>query len=213
MIRVLAILITIASAPFAEARVDVKSLAKPQPLYELNRKRLYAIGTAEGSNDAITIVNGRIYVTHFETPTTGKSAKPVLKIDDSFKTRAANLIFSNVNSWHEAQLSGEARTPENLGPLMNKVLKDTGYELPGRFPFLVKGKISKLVVQGNEHKALSGIIVGFLTKSFADNPAGNPRVPTLTLNMHFVDDAGKIVGAVDNFHIDAKNNVALFLPR
>ncbi len=218
-----AIFLLLTAAITANARVDVKSLPEPRPLFELPRKAMYAIGKAEGSNDTITVLNGRIYTTRYETKASaGKSEKPVLKIDPSFKTRAAVLTYATVNNWHEAQLAGETRTPANLGPLMNKMLKETGYELAGRFPFMIKGKITEIHIASGtteipikiSEKQISGIIVGFMTKIYVDDQTRpNMKVPQFRLDMNFVDDAGKTIGTVEDFKLDEKNNVALFMPR
>ncbi len=223
MRNAVAIFLLSMAAMTAHARVDVKSLGEPRPLFELPRKALYAIGKAEGSNDTITVLNGRIYTTRYEIKSSaGKPEKPVLKIDTSFKTRAAVLTYATVNNWHEAQLAGETRTPSNLAPLMNKMLKETGYELAGRFPFMIKGKITEIhLASGTSEnlvkiyeRQISGIIVGFLTKIFVDDQAqpGN-KIPQFRLDMNFVDDAGKTIGAVEDFNLDEKNKVALFMPR
>ena len=217
-----AIVLLLLATATTHARVDVKSLVKPRPLFELPRKALYAIGKAEGSNDTITVLNGRIYTTRFETKAAGKSEKPVFKIDTSFSTRAAVLTYATVNNWHEAKLTGETRTPANLGPFMNKMLKETGYELAGRFPFMIKGKITELHLASGasdnpvkiSEKQISGIIVGFLTKIFVDDQAQpGKKIPQFRLDMNFVDDAGKTIGAVEDFNLDEKNKVALFMPR
>jgi hypothetical protein len=211
--------------PFTvQARVEVKSLGEPKALYEFNRKGLYAIGRTDDLNSLVTVLNGRIYITRYSN--IGTSSKPTLQIDDSFKTRVASLTYANVTSWTEAQLAGEARTAISLGSVMNKVLKDTGYELPGRFPFLLKGKIAKITINAGtterpvkiSEKQIDGIIVGFLTKSFKTNTdqtghqAGS-RTPEFKLEMHFVDTDEKKVGEVEDFTIGEKNNVALFMPR
>ncbi len=223
MMHVFAVFLFLSAAATAHARVDVKTLNEPRPLFELPRKALYAIGKAEGSNDTITVLNGRIYTTRYEKKASaGESEKPTLKIDTSFKTRAAVLTYATVNNWHEAQLAGEARTPSNLGPLMNKMLKETGYERAGRFPFMIKGKITKIhLVSGTSdspvkisEKQISGIIVGFLTKIFVDDSSQpGAKIPQFRLDMNFVDDAGKTIGVVEDFNLDEKNKVALFMPR
>lgn len=209
----ISLVFSLLTTPVALARVEVKSLATPKALYELNRKEMYAIGRAETPGDAITILNGRIYVTHFEST----KGKPVLRVNDSFKTRATALDFSNVHSWNEAPLAGQERNSGNLGPLINKVLKDSGYELPGRFPFLIKGKIGSIQIAGEttekmpvkiSERRLSGVVIGFLTKSISKD-----QQPEFKLDMNFVDDAGKVVGTVEYFTIDAKNNATLFVAR
>lgn len=184
----------------ASARVDVKAVDKPKALYELKLKYMYAIGMAEDSVAPITVLNGRVYI--LRTSPNGET-----KIDDSMKARTSSLLVTHVKNWTEAQLAGEARTPANLGPFMNTVLKKTGYELPGVFPFLIKGNFASIVVEKVPSKKMDGILVGFLTKTLP--PDHSPA--QFKMDMHFVDSSGKRVGRVSDFAINADTKATLFL--
>ena len=87
---------------------------------------------------------------------------------------------------------------------------------------MIKGTISEIhIVSGKgegalkiPEKKINGIIVGFLTKIYVDDqtqPGG--KTPQFRLDMNFVDDKGKMIGVVEDFKIEEKNNVALFMPR
>ena len=185
----------------AFARVDVKAVDKPKALFELKLKYMYAIGKAEDGDAPITVLNGRVYVLR-------SSPGGETTIEDSMKTRTSSLLVTHVKNWTEAQLAGEARTPANLGPFMNTVLKKTGYELPGVFPFLIKGTFTAIVVEKESFKKISGILVGFLTKTLPTDHGS----AQFKMDMHFVDDGGKRVGRVSDFAINADSKATLFLP-
>ena len=192
--------------PFmAGARVDVKSLGAPKPLYELKLKYMYAIGEAETSKNLLTVANGRIYVSQVQTDGT-------IKISDSIKTMASKLLVTHVKHWTEVPLEGKGHTAKSLGPIMNTVLKKTGYELAGVFPFLIKGIFESITIQSVSRKKVSGLVVGFLTKTITADHAA----PTFELAMHFIDDGGKYFGAVSDLNIATELTsglkTSLFMP-
>lgn len=185
----------------AEARVDVRSVNSPKPLYELKLKYMFAIGQEDKTGDLVTVSNGRVYVARPQG--TGG-----VKIDDSMKTVTSSLLLTHVKHWTEVQIENETRSSDSIAPFMNEVLKKTGYELAGVFPFLIKGKFEKLDLQKSSSEKVSGVIVGFMTKVIPLNHAS----VQFTLAMHFIDDAGKTFGSVQSFKIAAHSKTALFLP-
>lgn len=185
----------------ASARVDVKSVSTPKPLYELKLKYMYAIGEEAKTGDLVTVANGRVYVSKVQPDGT-------IKIADSMQTVAAKLLLTHVKHWTEVPLEGKALSGSTLGPFMDTVLKKTGYELAGVFPFLIKGTFDEITVQGVSRKKAAGLLVGFLTRTMpADHSASK-----FDLAMHFIDDNGKYFGSVSDLVPKAGSKTSLFMP-
>lgn len=167
------------------AQPEVKTLKTPAPLYSLNRTNLYAIGKTE-TGDAITVLNGNIHV-----------AKATAKIP--LQEVASELTFANVVLWNEVPLPKDVTDSEKLHELINKTLREQGYELPRTTPFLLKGKFT---LAG---KKTEGMILGYFTKAAAENSA-----PAFRSVMHFV---GKQTAVAENLGLQGQDRPTLYIPR
>lgn len=190
------------------ARADLKVFKTPAPLYSAPRKALYAIGTAEASDDLITIINGNIYVAF-------PADKKTIKIENSVKTIAKNLTYVNVNIWSEIPLTQDFSARDPFHTFINATLKKIGYELAGMFPVLLKGTFASVDFRlGPEatpmkfsDKNVSGFIFGFFNRT-----GETPDFKSTTV-LHFVSEDGTRSGFVESFKILARDKVTLFLAK
>lgn len=206
----LIIALLIVSERGSAARAEIKSFKTAAPLYQAPRKSLYGIGQAQANAGTIIIVNGNIH-------TAAAVNEKKIQIDDSMKTVASSLTYVNVGVWSDIPITMPIKTQSDLDPLINSTLKKIGYELPGVFPFLLKGKFSSIEFKlGAQDKAfkfsdrgISGIVVGIFTRKASADGATFDSSSV----MHFISDDRKRAGVVESYTIDAKGGVSLFLPR
>lgn len=210
--RVFLLTLLVSVSAFA-GRAEIKFVKQPRALYELPRKSLYALGTSDDGG-VITILNGNISVARAVKDKT-------LSIDDSMKTKTSSLIYTNVSLWTEIPLPKDVKSVPALHLLINKTLKEFGYENPGTVPFLLKGTVANLkahVTTADSHFQISEtkvplVVFGLFTKT---NKA-SPQAPEFSTQMHVVVEARKTSkkqsGVVDEIGFSGAPGLTLFLPR
>lgn len=184
--------------PAQAAKLDVKTLKAPVPLYTLKRTNLYAIGESD-TGQSITIVNGNV---HIGSGTATNTAKPAA--DNPLKTIAGKLMYAAVTVWNEVPMPKEATDVPTLNELINKVLREQGYENPGTVPFLIKGKFAITYGKTVDEKA-DGLVLGYFTKTVSEG-----ATPAFHSTMHFV---GKQSRAIDAVKFQGRERPTLYIPR
>jgi len=184
-----------------------------------NKKHLYALGASEQLKGEIQIFNSQ--------PSNSLVLDSTLQIKDSYKIKAALLVYTEVETWKEFTIENLTSKPD-IEKKIVEIANQNGIDTTLPFPFLLEGEIATLnwhVINWKEndkihthqkHKTsgLRGVlencnvkILGF----YSDKHKAIFTHHTTNMHLHFKNEANSLAGHVDDLTI--KNSITLKLPK
>jgi alpha-acetolactate decarboxylase len=184
-----------------------------------NKKHLYALGAIENLNGEIQVFDGK--------PSNSFVVDSSLKIINSYKLKAALLVYAEVEEWESFQISNST-TKSDLEEKIFETAKSNGIDIEKPFPFLVEGKVASLdwhVINWKEgdtihnHKkhtesGLNGILKDADVELLGFYSTKHKAVfthHTTNMHLHFKTDDNNIAGHVDDLQLESQ--LTLKLPK
>lgn len=194
------------------ANVDLSKFAK--------KDNFYALGAFENLKGEILILDGKSYAT--------RSINGQLEFVNAFDERAALLVGSSVEAWHELKISQSVSNYQEFENVIEEKAADYGLDLNDPFPFLVEGNFGELdwhVIDwpedDNEHtheKHKTSGPHGTLNDSkvnilgfWSDSHHGIFTHHTTNMHMHIVTRDREVAGHVDD--LNNGSDLILYLPK
>ncbi len=184
-----------------------------------NKKQLYALGAVENLEGEIQIFDSK--------PSNSFVVDSTLKIIDSYKLKAALLVYAEVAEWDSYEISN-ITTKNDLEEKIFETAKSKGINIEKPFPFLLEGAVSSLdwhVIKWKEgdiihnhkkHKeaGLNGTLRNTGVEILGFYSTKHKAVfthHTTNMHMHFKTDDNNIAGHIDDLQLD--NQLILKLPK
>jgi acetolactate decarboxylase len=184
----------------------------------LNKVHLYGLGPVAGLKGEIMVLDGKVF-------STSKDRGELLNQQDKV-SKAALLVYSNVEKWKPVIISIVINSYAELEKLVENTAKANGYDTEIPFAFkieLLPEKISYHVIDWKEgvvhtmenHKqfayegqfAKSGtILLGFYSKHHQSIFTHH----TTYMHVHLLDEKTKTVGHLDDLQV--KGQIMIYLP-
>jgi alpha-acetolactate decarboxylase len=184
-----------------------------------NKKHLYALGAVENLNGEIQIFDSK--------PNNSFVLDSTLKIINSYKLKAALLVYAEVEEWESFQIEN-ITTKSDLEEKIFETAKSNGINIEKPFPFLLEGKVASLdwhvinwkegdTIHNHKKHKESGLngrlrntgveIVGF----YSTKHKAVFTHHTTNIHLHFKTDDNTIAGHIDDLQLD--NQLTLKLPK
>ena len=184
-----------------------------------NKKHLYALGAVDNLKGEIQIFDGK--------PRNSFVVDSSLQIKDSYKLKAALLVYAEVEEWDLLQISN-IKTKSDLEEKIFETAKRKGISIEKPFPFLLEGNVSSLdwhvinwkeddTIHSHKKHTESGLngtlrnteveIVGF----YSTKHKAVFTHHTTNMHMHFKTDDNSVAGHVDDLLLNDK--ITLKLPK
>jgi len=100
-----------------------------------NLKGLYALGAVENLKGEILILDGVPYISSCEI----KDSLKINTLKKTFNTKAALLVYSQVNNWMDIKIPFDVQTYQQLEDFISAEAKHQGIDINEPFPFLING--------------------------------------------------------------------------
>ena len=197
------------------AKVDLKEFE--------NREGLYGLGAVENLKGEILILDGEPFISSCELTDSIK----VSSIKNTFDTKAALFVYSQVNNWIDIKIPFDVLTYQQLEEFIRTEAKHQGIDLEKPFPFLVNGQFDSFdwhiidwkegdmehshekyyyFVPSSNHRLTKGRILGF----YSNKHHAIYTHHTTNMHLHIKTDDNNLVGHVDDLMLD--NGTVLRLP-
>ncbi|MDB9782799.1 acetolactate decarboxylase [Winogradskyella sp.] len=184
-----------------------------------NKKNFYALGAVEYLKGEIQIFNSQ--------PSNSFVVDSSLQIEDSYKLKAALLVYAEVDEWNSFKTEN-ATTKADLESTIIKVAKSNGIDTEKPFPFLLEGTVASLdwhvinwadgdTVHTHKKHTEAGLngnlknrkvqIIGF----YSTKHKAVFTHHTTNMHMHFKTDDTSIAGHIDDLLLE--NELILKLPK
>lgn len=184
----------------------------------LNKTHLYGLGPVAQLKGEIMILDGTVF-------TTSKESNKLLNQQDKV-SKAALLVYSNVEIWKPVSISTTINSYAELETLVETTAKENGYDVESAFAFKIEAlpkKISYHVIDWKEravhtmenHKqfAYSGsftnskiTLLGFYSKHHQSIFTHH----TTFMHVHLLDEKTKTVGHLDELKVNGA--ITIYLP-
>lgn len=184
----------------------------------INKVHLYGLGPVADLKGEIMILDGKVF-------TTTKDGNKLLNQQNKI-SKAALLVYSNVEKWKIVSLSTTINSYAELEKLIETTVKENGYDTELPFAFKVNAVPAKATYhvidwkKGIEHTmdnhkqfAYTGEMIntpvtmlGFYSKHHQSIFTHH----TTFMHVHLLDDKAKTVGHLDDIQI--KGTITVYLP-
>ncbi len=185
-----------------------------------DRPFLYALGAVSGLKGEIQIFQGK--------PVISEATPEGVFIQNSFKTEAALLVYTEVKDWKTIPITSTAVTKKDLEQFVEKAAKEQQLEIDEPFPFLVEGIVTRLdwhvidwdesnkqhTHQAHKEAGINGseqerevTVLGFFSKHHKAVFTHH----TTFMHMHFITEDEKLAGHVDDIQLG--KDMVLKLPK
>jgi alpha-acetolactate decarboxylase len=183
-----------------------------------NKKHLYALGAVENLKGEIQIIDSK--------PSNSFVVDSTLTIMDSYKLKAALLVYAEVDEWESFQIEN-ITTKSDLEEKVFETAKSQGVNIEKPFPFLLEGTAALLdwhvinwkeddTIHNHKKHTESGLngtlrnteveIIGF----YSTNHKAVFTHHTTNMHMHFKTDDNSVAGHIDDIRI---SSLTLSLPK
>jgi alpha-acetolactate decarboxylase len=183
-----------------------------------NKKHLYALGAVENLKGEIQIIDSK--------PSNSFVVDSTLTIMDSYKLKAALLVYAEVDEWESFQIEN-ITTKSDLEEKVFETAKSQGVNIEKPFPFLLEGTAALLdwhvinwkeddTIHNHKKHTESGLngtlrnteveIIGF----YSTKHKAVFTHHTTNMHMHFKTDDNSVAGHIDDIRI---SSLTLSLPK